>query len=136
MVETEGDAPSPPLIVVVDDDALILKMLRYFLPSAGYRVVTWARAHGAATMIAREQPALVILDIRMEHDRAGMDVLRTLRTRRETGDIPVLFVSAWADTLTPDERDEIRAARADTMMKPFEFDDLIGRMRGMMAPGA
>jgi DNA-binding response OmpR family regulator len=123
-----------PLIVVVEDDALILKMLRYYLLSMGYHVVTWTRATGAASLIAREQPALVLLDMRMERDRAGLDVLRAMRMRRESETIPVLFVSAWADDLTTDERDEIHAAHAEAMMKPFDFADLIDRMRRMMAP--
>ncbi len=131
----ENSAPVPPLVAVIDDNPLFLKMLRYYLPSVGYRVVTWTRATGAAAMVARERPALVVLDMRMEHDRAGMEVLRALRGRPETAGIPVLFVSAWADALTAEERGEIRAACGDAMMKPFEFGYLLGRMRGMMDAG-
>lgn len=134
MNDTDSDGAEPPLIAVVDDNILVLKMLRYFLPSAGYRVVTWARATGAVEMIEHEKPVLVILDIRMEHDRAGMEVLRALRERPGTEHIPVLFVSAWADSLTTDERGELRATRADTMMKPFEFGDLLSRMWALLAP--
>jgi DNA-binding response OmpR family regulator len=133
--DNRGDGDAPPLIAVIDDNPLFLKMLRFYLPSVGYRVVTWTRATGAASLVERERPALVVLDMRMEHDRAGLAVLRALRGRPGTAGIPVLVVSAWADALTADERAEIRAARGDTMLKPFEFADLLGRMRGLMDAG-
>ncbi len=133
VVETEEHDVASPLIAVVDDDPAIRKIMGYLLPGAGYRVVMWERATGAAAMIARERPALVVLDIKMEHDRAGMDVLRAVRRQSATADIPVLIVSAWADTLAPDEYDEIGAARADTMMKPFEFRDLLEKIGAMVA---
>jgi DNA-binding response OmpR family regulator len=128
------NAAASPLVAVIDDNPLFLRMLRAYLPSVGYRVVTWTRAAGAAAVVARERPALVLLDLRMEHDRAGLEVLRALRGRPETAAVPVLFVTAWADTLTAEERSEIRAAGGDAMMKPFEFASLLGRMRAMVAP--
>ncbi len=84
-------------------------------------------------MIERERPALVILDIKMEHERAGLDVLRAVRRQSATTAIPILFVSAWADSLVLDERDELRAARADTMLKPFKFRDLLEKIGEMIA---
>ncbi len=128
-----SDASASHLIAVVDDDPSIRKIMGYLLPGAGYRVVMWTRATGAAAMIEQEQPALVVLDIKMEHERAGLDVLRAVRRQLATTGIPVLFVSAWVDSLAADERDEILASRADTMLKPFDFRDLLGKISEMIA---
>lgn len=127
------DMPGPPLIAVVDDDPAIRKMMGFLLPNAGYRVALWRQAAGAAGLIERERPDLVILDLRMEHLRAGMDVVRALRGRRTTERIPILVVSAWADNLTADEHGEIAAAHGDTMTKPFELADLLAKVATMVA---
>jgi len=105
VTDIENGASGPPLIAVIDDNTLILKMLRYYLPSVGYRAVTWARATGAAAMIEREQPALVVLDIRMEHERAGMDVLRALRERPDEEQV-ALGYSANDETAVPSDDEE------------------------------
>src|SRR4051794_36347088 len=83
-------APDAPLVVVVDDDDMTQHLMRDLLPLEGYRVVTWGSGAGAVELIARERPALVILDVRMEHPRAGIEVLHTLRRNPDTAHIAVL----------------------------------------------
>lgn len=127
------DARAEPLVIVVDDDAMTRHLMHDLLPLDGYRVVTWGAGAGAAELIAREQPALVILDVRMETERAGIAVLRALRQRPDTAHIPVLVASACMPYLEPDERGEIGALRGEVMGKPFRLPDLLATIGQMLA---
>ncbi len=136
MMDTAASAQAEraaPLIIVIDDDAMTQRLMHDLLPEAGYRVATWGGATGAAELVARERPALVILDVRMEYERAGIDVLRSLRRNPATEAIPVLVASACMTYLESDERDEIAALRGETMSKPFWLDEFLGRVRELVA---
>jgi len=76
---------------------------------------------------------LVILDVRMEHPRAGIEVLHTLRRNPDTAHIAVLVASACMPYLEPSERDEIAALRGEMLSKPFWLPDLLEKIEVMLS---
>ena len=81
-------------IVVVEDDESIREMLRYYFQSVGYAVRAY---ESGEAMFDKEKglagPALYILDI-MLPGMDGLEILRTLRSRPDTQDIPAIMLTA------------------------------------------
>lgn len=80
-------------ILVVDDDPDITRMLQIMLEHEGFVVL---RAHGTAqgmTMLARETPDLVLLDLMMPH-LDGLELCRYIRREPRTASVPVIMFSA------------------------------------------
>ena len=124
-------------ILVVDDDRLVLAMLRHGLSEAGYEVLD-ADNGSEAILLAREQrPDLALLDIRME-GLSGFDVAEGLRT---SGRVPFMFLSAFSDEAT---RERVRALGAlDHLVKPVDMQRILpaveqafARLRGAAPPAA
>jgi response regulator NasT len=106
-------------ILVVDDDRLVLAMLRHGLSQAGYEVID-ADNGSEAILLAREQrPDLALLDIRME-GMTGFEVAEALRI---TGRVPFMFLSAFSDDAT---RERVRALGAlDHLVKPVDMQRIL-----------
>lgn len=83
-----------PTIAIVDDDIPIVTFIEDLFASEGYTTIAWQSGAGAHDLIRREQPGLVIIDLRMEHHEAGWDVLHALRADPATAAIPVVICSA------------------------------------------
>lgn len=64
-----------PLIVIIEDDGAVLTMIAECLEAEGYRILPYRQGAGAYEFIEQSRPEAVVLDIRMEHPRAGMAVL-------------------------------------------------------------
>jgi PleD family two-component response regulator len=79
--------PEETLVLVVDDHALNLELLRQDLGEAGYRVSTARSGPEALAQIEREPPHIVLLDIMMPV-LSGLEVLRRLRATPATADLP------------------------------------------------
>jgi CheY-like chemotaxis protein len=122
-----------PLIAVVEDDDVILGMIADCLEGEGYRTIPYRQGAGAYEFIEHSCPDAVILDIRMEHPRAGMAVLQRLRHDPATAAIPILvctadvsFTQEWARTLG-----EHGCA---VLIKPFLIDDLLAALARLISP--
>lgn len=114
---------APTKIVVVEDDPDIRTLLTTLLPRRGYAAVLWQLGSDPVDLIACEQPAIVILDVRIRSHEDGWAVLDRLRSNPTTQHIPVLVCSA--DILTLRQRQAELAARGCTILtKPFAFTDL------------
>jgi CheY-like chemotaxis protein len=113
-----------PVIAVVDDDPLMIKLMTMLLTLEGYKVIPWSDAATACEMIRERQPNMVTLDLFMQGDwNAGLKVLECLHTDPATSEIPVIIVSATADTLRDDDKrlSELAYAR---LVKPIGADEL------------
>ena len=106
------------LVLVVDDDASIIAVIRDALEDEGYQVVS--AVNGQALPIARDaQPRAILLDIMMP-GMDGVEVSKRLRADPLTAHIPIVVMSAHSNL----------AARADQMPvddrlpKPFDIDEL------------
>ncbi len=107
-----------PLIAVVEDDTNVLGMITECLSQEGYRTLPYRQGAGAYELIEHEQPDAVILDIRMEHPRAGMAVLQRLRRDPATRNIPVLVCTADVP-FTQEWRRMLAEHRCAIIAKPF-----------------
>lgn len=119
------DGP-PPTILVVEDDAIIGRMLTETLEAEGFSVVVMPSGESGLEYAMREVPHLLILDI-MLPGIDGFEVVKQLRNHAKTAHIPVVIVSGRHDTA-----DKVRAfdfAVDDYLTKPFNSFELIARIR-------
>ena len=117
---------SPPCILVVDDDAQILRALRTNLEARDYRVVTASTGRQAVIELADHSPDLLILDLGRP-DISGLEVLMSLRS---WSDIPVIVVSAR--TSDPDKISALDEGADDYLTKPFSMGELLARVRAAL----
>lgn len=114
-------------IVLVDDDRNILTSVSMALESEGYTVKTFNDGESGLTGITKENPDLVILDIKMPR-MDGTQVLQQLREKTQS--LPVIFL-----TSKDDEQDEIfglRLGADDYITKPFSQKLLIERINALL----
>jgi len=115
-----------PLILVVDDDPKILRLLRVELTAQGFQVLGAERGRDALDLVQRQRPDLVILDIIMP----GMDGLEVLRQLRESSGVPVILLTAkGTDT---DKIIGLELGADDYLAKPFNPEELTARVRAVL----
>lgn len=118
-----------PYILVVEDEAPLITLLRYNLEEAGFEVDEATNGEEALLSVVERQPDLVVLDW-MLPIVSGIEVCRQLRRRRETRELPVIMLTARTE-----EGDRIRGLDSgadDYLTKPFSPKELIARIRAVM----
>jgi CheY-like chemotaxis protein len=98
-------------------------VLALILEAEGYRVVETAAGREAIGLAREQHPDLITLDLSLP-DMDGRDVLRLLGADESLRSVPVVVLSAFADTLTSAERWHA----TDVIVKPFDLDDLLIRL--------
>ena len=116
-------------VLVVDDDAQLLRALRITLRAAQYDVVTAVDGRAALHEAASSHPDVVLLDLGLP-DLDGTEVLAGLRPWF-TG--PVLVLSARADS--SDTVGALDAGADDYVTKPFDMGELLARLRAVLRRG-
>lgn len=113
-------------ILVVDDTHANLKLLAGILVEEGYQVRPADSGEIALASVAANPPELILLDICMP-GMDGFEVLRRLKAREESRDIPVIFLS----TLAEEERrvEGLKLGAVDFISKPFQREELLARIR-------
>jgi two-component system KDP operon response regulator KdpE len=108
---------------------MLREAMDLILTQAGYQVVTAATGAGVAALATRFEPHLVLLDVGLP-DTSGVQVLRNLR--RWNARVPVVMVTA---NRTPEiVRDVLAEGGNGYLLKPFEPNDLIDRVRRALSP--
>ena len=118
-------APKPP-ILVVDDDAKIVRLVRTYLEREGFRVVEAADGKSALAAIALAAPALVVLDLMLPE----VDGLSIVRAVRRTDRTPILMLSARGTT--EDRIAGLEAGADDYLPKPFSPAELVVRIKRIL----
>jgi DNA-binding response OmpR family regulator len=113
-------------VLVVDDDPLVVRLVRMHLDRAGYRVLSAADGEGALEMAASEQPDLVILDL-MLPKLDGYEVCRRLR---EFSLVPVVMLTAKGEQV--DKLRGFEMGADDYLTKPFGPQELVARVRAVL----
>lgn len=109
-------------IIVVEDEPDTAEMFAEMMRLNGYQVIKSYGGGPAVSLIAREKPDAVVLDIMMP-DLSGLEVLRILRNDPQLASIPVIVVSARS--LTSDIKDGMEAGASVYLAKPVAFMDLV-----------
>jgi CheY-like chemotaxis protein len=116
---------SRPLILVVDDDAPILLLMRNLLREFGFEPVAAGSGEQALAQAQERTPDLILLDRNMP-GMTGDEVLRELRSRDNLSSVPILILSG--EPIGPDEIQRMGATGA--VLKPFDVPSLIETIRG------
>ncbi|MFQ5474046.1 MAG: response regulator transcription factor [Dehalococcoidia bacterium] len=117
---------SAPLILAVDDEPGILRLIEIELREQGFRVMTTSVPAEVYELVEEHRPDLVLLDIMMP-GIDGLEVMRTLHQRQST---PVVVVSA-----KDQDADKVRGLESgadDYIVKPFSPDELGARVRAVL----
>ena len=113
-------------ILVVDDEALLVKGIRFNLKSDGYDVITGSNGQEAVELTKSENPDLVVLDVMMP----VMDGLTACSRIREVSDVPIILLTAKVD-----DRDKLMGfdhGADDYLTKPFNILELKARIRALL----
>jgi len=118
------------VILIVDDSPANLKVLGELLQDAGYRVKVANAGHVALQLAGQSpKPSLILLDIMMP-DMDGHEVLRQLRSKHSTRDIPVIFLTA--KNTGEDEESAFNAGIADYIVRPIKPPIVLARVRNQL----
>jgi len=113
-------------VLVVEDDADIADVLRRSLRNEGYEVRTSADGVEALDVAAGFFPDLVVLDLGLPR----LDGVEVCRRLREDGDVPILMLTARAET--EDRVAGLDSGADDYLVKPFERQELLARIRALL----
>ena len=113
-------------ILVVDDEALLVKGIRFNLQNEGYEVITGSDGLEAVQKVKEEQPDLVVLDVMMPN----MDGMTACGKIREFSDIPIILLTAKTDDM--DKLMGFDHGADDYLTKPFNILELKARIRALL----
>ena len=117
-------------IAMVDDEPINIKVARRHLQNVGYQnFITTTDASTAFSLIAREKPDVVLLDVMMPQVN-GIEILRAVRADAHLLHIPVLILTASTDAAT--KLKALDAGATDFLAKPVEPSDLVPRIRNAL----
>lgn len=117
-----------PTVYIVDDDIHLVRPLTRLLRTRGYEVQSFTSAARFLGLELAPGPACLLLDLKMPEVN-GLDLQKTLA--RESGDLPVIFMSGQADV-----ESSIRAMKAgavDFLLKPFDDHELLDAVRSALS---
>lgn len=113
-------------ILVADDEALLVKGIRFNLKSDGYDVITGSNGQEAVELTKSENPDLVVLDVMMP----VMDGLTACSRIREFSDVPIILLTAKVDDM--DKLMGFDHGADDYLTKPFNILELKARIRALL----
>jgi two-component system KDP operon response regulator KdpE len=114
------------LILVVDDEAAIVRLVRATLQAEGHSVLTASRGEEALELMDEQRPDLVVLDLMMP----GIDGFETLRRIRTKSQVPVIMLTAR--TADADKLKGLSGGADDYITKPFNPDELAARVTAVL----
>jgi two-component system alkaline phosphatase synthesis response regulator PhoP len=119
----------PEKILVVDDEKDLLELVEYNLGKEGYKVLTAENGIDALKAAKKEYPSLIVLDI-MLPGMQGLEVLRELKKRPESQNIPVILLTAKGEEL--DKVLGLELGADDYVTKPFSPRELVARVKAVL----
>lgn len=117
-------------ILIVDDQAMMLKLMAHPLEQEGYSVITAMTGVEALQKIQTEQPDLVILDI-MLPDMNGIDVCRRIRQVLHLADLPIIILSGQTELSAKIQG--LEAGADEYVTKPVDPKEMAVRVKSLLA---
>mgnify|MGYP001607326252 CR=1 FL=1 len=114
-------------ILIVDDDLAVLRSLEKLFKKEGYEVTCVSSGKEALARVERFDFDLVIIDIRMP-ELDGIETVKSIKEIQKNKfkpDIPVIFITGYTDI----DANEIAKKLGDVVLKPFDLEDLLNRVR-------
>ena len=120
-------------ILIVEDEAALVELLRYNLEAAGFTVHAATTGAAAEEALAEDRFDLVLLDW-MLPEIAGIELCRRIRQRPETRTLPIIMLTARGE-----EADRIRGLATgadDYVVKPFSVNEMVARVKALLRRSA
>jgi len=118
-----------PTVLIVEDEADLLRTLEYNFKLAGFSVVTTTRGRDALALAASRAPNLVLLNV-MLPDVAGWDVCRQLKAEPKTSRTPIIMLTARGEEV--DRIVGFELGVDDYVTKPFSLRELVLRAKAIL----
>ncbi len=126
--DTQASAMKPH-VLIVEDEAALVELLRYNLEQSGFRVGVAGDGEEALRSVQEDVPDLILLDWMLPL-MSGIEVCRQLRRQTGTANVPIIMLTARGE-----EGDRIRGLDAgadDYVSKPFSPTELVARIRAVL----
>ena len=117
-------------ILVVDDEAHIVEVVRDYLKQAGYRVLAAYDGRTALSLARHERPDLVVLDLMLPGDLDGLDVCRHMRRDPGLAEVPIIMLTARVEET--DKLVGLELGADDYVTKPFSPREVVARVRAVL----
>ena len=116
-----------PVLLVVDDDPDILRVVRFYLTKQQYTVHTATCGAEALAILDKERDIELILSDVMMPQMSGLELLTIVRENPDYADIPMILISAEGETAK--KVAGLNLGADDFITKPFNFDELMARVK-------
>jgi two-component system response regulator MprA len=126
----EGEGKERPVVLLVDDDERLLRVLRRGLSLRSFQISLARNADEALAHLQEHEPDLIVLDIMM----SGMDGIGLCRLIRESSSLPILMLTARDGV--DDRVAGLEAGADDYLVKPFDLQELVARIRALLRRAA
>lgn len=113
-------------ILIVEDDRHIVALVRYILEREGYEVAVARDGVEGLEIVKEFDPDLIVLDLNMPR-MDGVEVCRRVKAERDS---VVIFLTVHAERTAVARG--FRAGADDYVVKPFELDDLVARIKNLL----
>jgi DNA-binding response OmpR family regulator len=114
-------------ILIVEDEAKLMRTVRLYLEQAGYSVVWAEEGQQGLAVFRHEKPALVLLDLNLPGELDGLDVCRALR---RDSNVPIIMLTARSEET--DRLIGLELGADDYITKPFSPREVVARVRAVL----
>ncbi|MFA5437165.1 MAG: response regulator [Candidatus Omnitrophota bacterium] len=112
-------------IFIADDQSEVLSLLKDFLTTNNFDVMTCRESKNVLRLIRSFKPQLILLDLLMP-DLGGFEVCEILNNEPETRGIPIIVISGLSDSL--DIKKAYKLGVVDYLVKPFSLDSMLKKI--------